>query len=57
MEKSFRVLTNFSMSVSDPQLRIAQLESELRWAQLTIQVIEERLRRQRIRMLDRTAKR
>jgi transposase len=39
------------MSVSDPQLRIAQLESELRWAQLKIQVLEERLRRQRIRML------
>src|SRR5580704_6343075 len=39
------------MSVSDPQLRIVQLESELRWAHLKIQVLEERLRQQRIRML------
>src|SRR4029453_5179712 len=39
------------MSVSDPQLRIAQLESELKWAHLKIQVIEERPRQQRIRML------
>ena len=39
------------MSVSDPQLRIAQLESELAWAHLKIQVLEERLRQQRIRML------
>ena len=39
------------MSVSDPQLRIAQLESELRWAHLKIQVLEEKLRQQRIRML------
>jgi transposase len=39
------------MSVSDPQLRIAQLESELQWAHLKIQVLEERLRQQRIRML------
>src|SRR5581483_9944971 len=39
------------MSVSDPQLRIAQLESELKWAHLKIQVLEERLRQQRIRML------
>jgi hypothetical protein len=29
------------MSVSDPQLRIAQLESELKWAHLKIQVLEE----------------
>ena len=39
------------MSVSDPQLRIVQLESELRWAHLKIQVLEEKLRQQRIRML------
>jgi transposase len=39
------------MSVSDPQLRIAQLEGELKWAHLKIQVLEERLRQQRIRML------
>jgi transposase len=39
------------MSVSDPQLRIAQLESELKWAHLKIQVLEEKLRQQRIRML------
>lgn len=39
------------MSVFDPQLRIAQLESELKWAHLKIQVLEERLRQHRIRML------
>jgi transposase len=39
------------MSVSDPQLRIVQLERELQWAHLKIQVLEERLRQQRIRML------
>ena len=39
------------MSVSDPQLRIAQLEGELKWAHLKIQVLEEKLRQQRIRML------
>jgi len=39
------------MSVSDPQLRIAQLEGELRWAHLKIRVLEEKLRQQRIRML------
>jgi transposase len=39
------------MSVSDPQLRIAQLESELQWAHLKIRVLEEKLRQQRIRML------
>ncbi len=39
------------MSVSDPQLRIAHLERELQWAHLKIQVLEERLRQQRIRML------
>jgi transposase len=39
------------MSVFDPQLRIAQLESELKWAHLKIQVLEEKLRQQRIRML------
>jgi transposase len=39
------------MSVSDPQLRIAHLESELKWAHLKIQVLEEKLRQQRIRIL------
>ena len=39
------------MSVADPQVRIAQLERELHWAQLKIQVLEERLRQQRIHML------
>jgi transposase len=39
------------VSVADPQARIAQLERELHWAQLKIQVLEERLRQQRIRML------
>ena len=39
------------MSVSDPQLRIAQLERELQWAHLKLQVLEEKLRQQRIRML------
>ena len=39
------------MSAPDPQIRIAQLERELHWAQLKIQVLEERLRQQRIRML------
>jgi transposase len=39
------------VSLADPQLRIAHLERELQWAHLKIQVLEERLRRQRIRML------
>jgi transposase len=39
------------VSIADPQARIAQLERELHWAQLKIQVLEERLRQQRIRML------
>ena len=39
------------MSVSDPQLRIAQLERELQWAHLKIQVLEDKLRKQRIHML------
>jgi transposase len=38
------------VSCSDPQLRIAHLERELQWAQLKIQVLEERLRKQRILM-------
>jgi transposase len=38
------------VSSSDPQLRIAHLERELQWAQLKIQVLEERLRKQRILM-------
>ena len=39
------------MTPSDPQLRIAILERELQWAQLKIQVLEERLRQQLIRFL------
>jgi transposase len=39
------------VSASNPQLRIATLERELQWAHLKIQVLEERLRQQRIRML------
>jgi transposase len=39
------------VSAPNPQLRIAQLERELQWAQLKIQVLEERLRKQRIAML------
>ena len=39
------------MTSLDPQLRIANLERELQWAHLKIQVLEERLRQQRIRML------
>jgi transposase len=39
------------MTASDPLARIATLERELQWAHLKIQVLEERLRRQRIRML------
>ena len=39
------------MSVADPQLRIVQLERELQWAQLKIQVLEERLRQRRIHLL------
>ena len=39
------------MATAAPQLRIAILELELHWAQLKIQVLEERLRRQRIQFL------
>jgi transposase len=39
------------VSAADPQLRIVQLERELHWAQLTIQVLEERLRQRRIQLL------
>ncbi|MGA3039195.1 MAG: IS66 family transposase [Bryobacteraceae bacterium] len=39
------------MSLADSQLRIAQLERELHWAQLKIQVLEERLRQRRIHLL------
>jgi len=38
------------MSAADPHFRIAQLERELQWAHLKIQVLEERLRKQRIQM-------
>jgi transposase len=39
------------MAAPDPELRIAILERELHWAQLKIQVLEERLRQQRIHFL------
>jgi transposase len=39
------------VNVADSQLRIAQLERELYWAQLKIQVLEERLRQRRIQLL------
>jgi transposase len=39
------------VGVADPQARIAQLERELHWAQLKIQMLEERLRQQRIHFL------
>jgi hypothetical protein len=39
------------LSAPDPHFRIAHLERELHWAQLKIQVLEERLRQQRIRLL------
>ena len=39
------------MTATDPQARIVVLERELQWAQLKIQVLEERLRQQRIKML------
>jgi transposase len=39
------------VAVTDPHLRIAHLERELNWAQLKIQVLEERLRRHRISAL------
>lgn len=39
------------MSAIDPQTRIAQLEHQLHWAELRIQVLEERLRQQRIHLL------
>ena len=39
------------MSALDPQRRIAQLESELYWANLKIQALEEKLRLRRIQML------
>jgi len=39
------------VAITDPHLRIATLERELNWAQLKIQVLEERLRRHRIGIL------
>jgi len=39
------------MAAADPQVRIALLERELQWAHLKIQVLEERLRKQRIGFL------
>ena len=41
----------FLVNAPDPQLRIAQLERELAWAQLRIQVLEERLRQRRVQLL------
>jgi transposase len=43
--------SGFTLSTATPQHRIAQLERELCWAQLKIQVLEERLRQRRIHML------
>jgi len=37
--------------VIDPKRRIAELERQLHWAQLKIQVLEEELRQRRIQML------
>jgi transposase len=39
------------MAVADPQVRIQMLERELKWAHLKIQVLQERLRKQRIGFL------
>ena len=39
------------MAAPNPQIRIQYLERELQWAQLKIQVLEERLRVQRIKFL------
>jgi hypothetical protein len=39
------------VKAANPQLHIAMLERELQWAHLKIQVLEERLRRQRISFL------
>ena len=39
------------MAAADPQVRISLLERELHWAHLKIQVLEERLRQQRIGFL------
>lgn len=39
------------MATFEPHARIAMLERELQWAHLKIQVLEERLREQRIKML------
>ncbi len=40
-----------TVTASEPQLRIANLERELHWAQLKIQSLEELLRQQRIKFL------
>jgi transposase len=39
------------MAVANPQVRIQMLERELKWAHLKIQVLQERLRKQRIGFL------
>ena len=49
--RAFRLLWNFPMSAPDPNSASHNLERELHWAHLKIQVLEERLRQQRIRML------
>ena len=40
-----------TVTASEPQLRIANLERELHWAQLKIQSLEDLLRQQRIKFL------
>src|SRR5581483_7345936 len=47
----FRLPWDILVSAPSSQQRIAHLERELAWAQLKIQVLEQRLRQQRIRML------
>jgi transposase len=49
--RAFSLTIELPVSAADPQLRIAQLERELHWAQLKIQVLEERLRQRRIQLL------
>ena len=47
----FSLHYSFPVSAFNFLLRISTLERELQWAQLKIQVLEERLRQQRIQML------
>ena len=48
---AFSLIIELPVSAPDPQPRIAFLERELQWAHLKIQVLEEQLRQQRIRIL------